>query len=172
MSRLREKSSINENRKINIFSVCASEECKIFTSWCWSRGFKRWRKKWGKFPDEPLSWLYIKKKPSQDVGQRFSPKGRNKDSMQRTRTRYSPGTLVLCPTQLVLCWFFLYHFHFLKLVPSYLLEVLYDSSSMPRVIPVLDFSSSHQELNVTDVYPTLQSYHLLILSFHLNCITL
>lgn len=115
MSSFREKSSINENRKNNIFSVCASEECKIFTSWCRSRGFKRWRKKWGKFPDEPLSWLYIKKETSQEAGQRFSPKRRNKDSMQRTRTRYSPGTLVLCPTQLALCWFFLYHFHFFKI---------------------------------------------------------
>lgn len=46
---------------------------------------------------------------------RVSPKRTNKDSMQRTRTRYSPGTLVLCPTQLALCWFFLYHFHFLKI---------------------------------------------------------
>lgn len=46
---------------------------------------------------------------------RVSPKRTNKDSMQRTRTRYSPGTLVLCPTQLALCWFFLYHFHFFKI---------------------------------------------------------
>lgn len=46
---------------------------------------------------------------------RVSPKRTNKDSMQRTRTRYSPGTLVLYLTQLALCWFFLYHFHFLKI---------------------------------------------------------
>lgn len=46
---------------------------------------------------------------------RVSPKRTNKDSMQRTRTRYSPGTLVLYLTQLALCWFFLYHFHFFKI---------------------------------------------------------
>lgn len=116
MSSLREKSSINENRKNNIFSVCASEECKIFTSWCQSRGFKGWKKKWGKFPDEPLSWNTSRKKlhKRQD---RDSPK---KEGIRIACREQGPGTAqvpwcFVLPSWLCAGSSSIYHFHFLKI---------------------------------------------------------
>ena len=49
-------------------------------------------------------------------------------------------------------------FSFSEFFPSYILSTLSDYSSTPSLLLLLDFSSFHQGLSITDLYPTLQTY--------------